>query len=109
MKASQSRYPHDSLFATLRPLIKLDVRHLVVLVALVLSVIDLTDKSRPNNIHGRDITGMADSRHQQPRGRVLARSVEYLPGRHRGRHGWPSLCCQAEMKRSLQKDGTAAN
>lgn len=40
MKAALSRPPHDSLFATLRPLIKLDARHLVVLVALVLAVID---------------------------------------------------------------------
>ncbi|WP_407542134.1 hypothetical protein Q0M94_17865 (plasmid) [Deinococcus radiomollis] len=40
MTAPQSRHPHDRLFATLRPLIKLDARHLVVLVALVLAVID---------------------------------------------------------------------
>jgi hypothetical protein len=40
MKATQGRPSHDSLFSTLRPLIKLDARHLVVLVALVLAVID---------------------------------------------------------------------
>ena len=40
MKAPQSRHPHESPFATLHPLIKLDARHLVVLVALVLAVID---------------------------------------------------------------------
>ena len=40
MNAPQSRHSHDNLFATLRPLIKLDARHLVVLVALVLAVID---------------------------------------------------------------------
>lgn len=40
MKATQSRLTHDSLFAILRPVIKLDARHLVVLVALVLAIID---------------------------------------------------------------------
>jgi Transposase DDE domain len=40
MKATQSRHTHDSLFDVLRPVIKLDARHLVVLVALVLAVID---------------------------------------------------------------------
>ena len=40
INAPQSRHSHDNLFATLRPLIKLDARHLVVLVALVLAVID---------------------------------------------------------------------
>lgn len=40
MKAPQSRLPHDSLYETFRPLIKLDARRLVVLVALVLTVIN---------------------------------------------------------------------
>lgn len=40
MNSPQSRPPHDRLFTLLRPLIKLDARHLVVLVALVLAIIN---------------------------------------------------------------------
>ena len=40
MKATQSRPPHASLYTLLRPVIDLDARHLLVLVALVLVVID---------------------------------------------------------------------
>ena len=40
MKGPQSRRTHDSLFDVLRPVINLDARRLVVLVALVLAVID---------------------------------------------------------------------
>jgi hypothetical protein len=98
MKTTQSRQAHDSLFEVFRPVIKLDARHLVALMALVLAVID-----RRTSVLNNLKTHVQLLRSTEIRKKRLSRLMQCQPPEHLLTHLVLPLLVEGDLELTLDR------